>query len=685
MNKIKSSNVLKGISFVLIPILVLILAFSIFHMLFLHEYGNESKEYTKTENFSTAYFRFVLNQVTRAQNVSSEESNNYLELEDENGNLYYYDSSNYSYDYFQGIENYIKYIIVDKQTNIMYTNIRSTNYSEEIANMKNNSTYWEYVDSNIDTSIEYINKDNIKYNYTYYYSNREVNVIDANGDLEKRDLDDFNIYTYYDETAANEAIDLQGGREIWNFLIENKTLPIYACGISAILLIAIVFYLIFAIGHKDGKEEITLNSLDKMSYELITIICGGMSITFLTLAIAALSMLNYITILFAFIGYIIAYMISSIWLVTSIKRIKAKEFLRSFTTYKIIRWFYHKFKNLSATFRNKTKESQKAFWYYVAFVVISLILAALSFTGLGLLLLIAFWIYVYFRIRKYVNEQAKIEEALKNIYEGKTDIYVDESQLEGILRRMAIYINDIAGGFSNAIQESLKSERLKTELITNVSHDIKTPLTSIINYVDLIKKEDIQNEKIKEYVDILDKKSQRLKKLTEDLVEASKASSGNIKLNLEEIRVKELINQTIGEFKDKFESKNLIIETNMPKEDIKITADNRYMYRIIENLFSNITKYAQDRTRVYIDVKKKNKNIEISIKNISKDRLNISADELMQRFVRGDKSRFTEGSGLGLSIAKSLTELQKGTFDITIDGDLFKVEMFFGTEDKNSL
>ena len=310
-------------------------------------------------------------------------------------------------------------------------------------------------------------------------------------------------------------------------------------------------------------------------------------------------------------------------------------------------------------------------------MVAVILLASFFFTGLAILLLIAFWIYVYFRIRKYVNEQAKIEEALKNIYEGKTDIYVDESQLEGILRRMAIYINDIAGGFSNAIQESLKSERLKTELITNVSHDIKTPLTSIINYVDLIKKEDIQNEKIKEYVDILDKKSQRLKKLTEDLVEASKASSGNIKLNLEEIRVKELINQTIGEFKDKFESKNLIIETNMPKEDIKITADNRYMYRIIENLFSNITKYAQDRTRVYIDVKKKNKNIEISIKNISKDRLNISADELMQRFVRGDKSRFTEGSGLGLSIAKSLTELQKGTFDITIDGDLFKVEMRF--------
>ena len=677
MNKIKSSNLLKGISFVLIPILVLILAFSIFHVLFLNKYGNESKDFTKTEAFSTSYFRFILNQVSKAQYVSTKESSNYLELEDENGKIYYYDTTNYSNDYFKGIENYIKYIIIDNKTNIMYTNIRSNNYTEEIAKIKNNPTYWEYTNSNIDTNIEYINKDNIKYNYTYYYSNKEVNKIDENGDLEKRNLEDFNIYTYYDEKAANETIDMQGGREIWNFLIENKTLPIYALGISAILLIAIVFYLIYAIGHRDGKEEITLNSLDKMSYELITIICGMISLSFLAISIVALNMLNYITILFAFISYILAYIVASIWVVTTIKRIKAREFLRSFTTYKIIRWIYHKFKNLRATFRNKTPETKKIFWYYIVFIAISIILASLFYTGLAILLLIAFWIYSYFRIRKYVNKQAKIEEALKNIYEGKTDIYVDESELEGILKRMAIYINDIAGGFSNAIKESLKSERLKTELITNVSHDIKTPLTSIINYVDLIKKEDIQNEKIKEYVDILDKKSQRLKKLTEDLVEASKASSGNIKLNLEEIRVKELINQTIGEFKDKFENKKLIIETNMPEDDVKITADNRYMYRIIENLFSNITKYAQDGTRVYIDVKKKNKNIEISIKNISKDRLNISADELMQRFVRGDKSRYTEGSGLGLSIAKSLTELQKGTFNITIDGDLFKVEMRF--------
>ena len=218
---------------------------------------------------------------------------------------------------------------------------------------------------------------------------------------------------------------------------------------------------------------------------------------------------------------------------------------------------------------------------------------------------------------------------------------------------------------------------MKTELITNVSHDIKTPLTSIINYVDLLKTENIKNEKAKEYIEILEGKSQRLKKLIEDLVEVSKASSGNLKLNIEKINLVELIKQTTGEFEDKFKEKNLIIETNMLDNNIYINADNRYMYRVIENIFSNISKYALEGSRVYIDVNKNKDQAKIEIKNISKEKLNISADELMQRFVRGDKSRTTEGSGLGLSISKSLVELQNGKFNIIIDGDLFKVEIVF--------
>ena len=191
--------------------------------------------------------------------------------------------------------------------------------------------------------------------------------------------------------------------------------------------------------------------------------------------------------------------------------------------------------------------------------------------------------------------------------------------------------------------------------------------------MDLLKKEEFENKQVEQYIAILDNKSQRLKKLIEDLVEASKVQSGNVKLNIEDINLKELLNQTTGEFEDRFEKKKLKIELSVPEEDVIIRADNRYMYRIIENLFSNITKYAMENSRVYIDLKLQKNKVRLSLKNISSEKLNISADELMQRFVRGDKSRHTEGSGLGISIAKSLTELQGGSFDVEIDGDLFKV------------
>ena len=263
------------------------------------------------------------------------------------------------------------------------------------------------------------------------------------------------------------------------------------------------------------------------------------------------------------------------------------------------------------------------------------------------------------------------------MYEGDNTAKLIPSDFTPEFQNIITYINDISSGFENAIEEGIKSERLKTELITNVSHDIKTPLTSIINYVDLIKKEEPEDEKIKEYVDILDNKSQRLKKLTEDLVEASKASSGNVKLNFEKINTVELIKQSIGEFEDKFSTKKLELITSISEEEIYINADSRYMYRVIENLFGNISKYALDGSRVYVDIGKINSKVRITIKNISKERLNISADELMQRFVRGDKSRTTEGSGLGISISKSLTEIQKGKFNLQVDGDLFKVELEF--------
>ena len=553
----------------------------------------------------------------------------------------------------------------------MYTNIKSEDYEQEKQNMKNQKVYWDYVDGKVDTNINYLDSENIKYNYSFIYA------------MEKQtdtsySIIDYDIYTSCDLSSMEEYSAYGINETLYTYMLENRTQPIYATILSIGLLIIIIIYLFWSIGHKEGEVGITLNSIDKIPYEILVFVCLMILSVALAVVVNMGGTINYVILLVGILGYLLCYAMCAVIGVTTIKRIKAKKFIKSFLIYKIGKWCFDKIQGWFRTINQKATENKRIFWYYLLFIIISIMLASLFYTGIAIILLIGFWIWAYYQIKKYILEQEKIKNALKDIYEGKSnDVHLNESELKGALKEMAIYVNDIASGFSNAINESLKSERLKTELITNVSHDIKTPLTSIINYVDLLKKENIQDEKVKEYIDILDKKSQRLKKLTEDLVEASKVSSGNVKLNLENINIKELFNQTIGEFKDRFEEKNLIIETTIPNDNIKINADSRYLYRIIENLFSNITKYALEGSRVYIDIIEKEKIVDISIKNISKDKLNISSDELMQRFVRGDKSRYTEGSGLGLSIAKSLTELQGGTFDIIIDGDLFKVHIIW--------
>ena len=553
----------------------------------------------------------------------------------------------------------------------MYTNIKSEDYEQEKQNMKNQKVYWDYVDGKVDTNINYLDSENIKYNYSFIYA------------MEKQtdtsySIIDYDIYTSCDLSSMEEYSAYGINETLYTYMLENRTQPIYATILSIGLLIIIIIYLFWSIGHKEGEVGITLNSIDKIPYEILVFVCLMILSVALAVVVNIGGTINYVILLVGILGYLVCYAMCAVIGVTTIKRIKAKKFIKSFLIYKIGKWCFDKIQGWLRTINQKATENKRIFWYYLLFIIISIMLASLFYTGIAIILLIGFWIWAYYQIKKYILEQEKIKNALKDIYEGKSnDVHLNESELRGALKEMAIYVNDIASGFSNAINESLKSERLKTELITNVSHDIKTPLTSIINYVDLLKKENIQDEKVKEYIDILDKKSQRLKKLTEDLVEASKVSSGNVKLNLENINIKELFNQTIGEFKDRFEEKNLIIETTIPNDNIKINADSRYLYRIIENLFSNITKYALEGSRVYIDIIEKEKIVDISIKNISKDKLNISSDELMQRFVRGDKSRYTEGSGLGLSIAKSLTELQGGTFDIIIDGDLFKVHIIW--------
>lgn len=276
-------------------------------------------------------------------------------------------------------------------------------------------------------------------------------------------------------------------------------------------------------------------------------------------------------------------------------------------------------------------------------------------------------------------QRQKLLTAIQEINSEEGNTRISESGLFAINRQMAAAVNDLGDGLRHALQEQMKSERMKADLITNVSHDLKTPLTSIINYVDLLKREELHNEKANEYLEVLDQKSQRLKQLTEDLVEASRASSGNVVLDIRRIDVKELLMQTSGEFVERFEARGLQLVENFPQNPQYVDADGRRLWRIIENLFRNVEKYAMPHTRVYLDLINDGDRVAFSLKNISENPLNISPEELTERFTRGDESRSTEGSGLGLSIAKDLTEIQQGTFEIYLDGDLFKVTVSFPT------
>ena len=271
----------------------------------------------------------------------------------------------------------------------------------------------------------------------------------------------------------------------------------------------------------------------------------------------------------------------------------------------------------------------------------------------------------------------KLLTAGQKLAAGDESCVVDTSKLYGPFREHGEDLNTIRDGVSLAVEARMRSEHFRTELITNVSHDIKTPLTSIINYVDLLGKEKPENEKMREYIDVLQRQSARLKKLIDDLLEASKASTGNLNVNAEPCDVGVLLDQSLGEYGEKLAAAGLEPVLTKPEKPVIIMADGRHMWRIFDNLLNNICKYSQRGTRVYLEVYERDGKAVVTFRNISSRQLNISSDELMERFVRGDSSRNTEGSGLGLNIAQSLAQLQKGVMELTVDGDLFKVTLTF--------
>lgn len=309
--------------------------------------------------------------------------------------------------------------------------------------------------------------------------------------------------------------------------------------------------------------------------------------------------------------------------------------------------------------------------------VILLIITSIWFFGIPVVILYS--VILFFIIRKYVDKisekYSKLREVTSKIAEGNLDVKIEEDL--GLFEPFKGDLEKIQCGFKKAVDEEVKSQRMKTDLISNVSHDLKTPLTAIITYADLLKDENLSDEKRKQYIETLDRKAQRLQVLIENLFEVSKATSGNITLNIENIDVVSLMKQTLFELEDKLEEASLLVRKNMPKEKVILPLDSQRTFRVFENLIINITKYAMPNTRVFIDIIENEDDVAIIMKNMAAEEITFNVDTIAERFVRGDESRNTEGSGLGLAIAKSFVELQGGTFNISVDGDLFKVKIVF--------
>ena len=649
--------------YIIVPILIIVLILAIANVSYVYSQGQikDNEEFKDSQGFTDTYENYISVMFNRMINAYDEDGDNVyygkwrdkqedVDINGQKGTIIYVPDEYTNFNF----------LIIDNDENIAYTNLEHTMNTDSIEEIKeslsvsSNNIYWNYDAGIVNTNISKLTIENIKYKSFF------------------EEIEDENI-SYFsgvdNDLIISDNIKLQS---IMFNISKSFYIPsIIVIPISSILLIIAIVVGARFIGLRNENGNVIMNWLDKQVLFLTLLV---LSIIFCigVMFFSAIASNDFIiTFVFCFIGAIIIYISLILLLETIVKRIKTKTLISNTLIYKFYKWL----KDGTSKTLNKINKTYKVIIYFVCFILANVIL--LQFNDIGILLMIVLWIFAIYKVNSSTIQFYEIKDALQEIYNGNVEVYLNEENYKGDLKEVSKYVNDIAGGFSNAISEQLKSERMKTELITNVSHDIKTPLTSIINYVDLLEKENIDNENIKKYLEIIDNKSQKLKKLTEDLVEASKASSGNIKLNIERINLDELIKQEIGEFEDKFNKIGLTTIIDIKDKNIYINADGRYIARVLDNIFSNISKYALENSRVYIDVNKEDNNIVVTFKNISREKLNISEEELMQRFVRGDESRNTEGSGLGLSISESLTKLQGGEFKINVDGDLFKVMLIF--------
>lgn len=579
-------------------------------------------------------------------------------------------------DYTEGSTN-LTYLFADKETQTIYTNKKA---------------YSSY--AQLEQNLEKIFKEKA---YAVVYpelSECVTNIPDADLQVWNHTIDqsfdtkDF-VFAVSVDTKFSVADSMADEAE--NYETYSKLMfPMLAGAIfgSVLWLIGMVWLTVTA-GRRPEDEEIHLNGFDRWYTEIaagtvIGIWLAGMIISGTLIANSSLGyshvVVTVIVICLICGTYTMAWFL--IGYLSLVRRIKAGTLWKNSLIRKVLKWIGKcsgKLADFARAFSRNTAEKIKVLLVGGAFLFLQFLIIGCVFSGAGVFLLALMAVDVavmIFAIRK-ADGLDLIMDGLKKISDGELQYKIKTDTLTGKQKVMAEYINNIGSGLDAAVENSLKKERMQTELITNVSHDLKTPLTSIINYVDLMKRENPTDPKIQEYLRILDEKSQRLKVLTEDVVEASKASTGNIKLEMNDIDFVEMVQQVIGEFEEKFQEKNLTMMVHFTDEPSIIYADGQRMWRVLENVFGNVVKYAMEGTRVYAEISNRNKKVTFSLKNISAQPLNISADELTERFIRGDVARNTEGSGLGLSIAKSLTELQGGEFKLYLDGDLFKVMITF--------
>lgn len=540
----------------------------------------------------------------------------------------------------------------------------------------------------LERDIEYYYEDSNVY-YTIETSNGETVVSNYNGEdiitAEQHYGEDY-IYTIY---VADEMTTTDEFSFVSNLIDIGYSLRyafIFFAIISLLAFIVILYYLYCAAGHKSGQEGVSLNYLDMIPSDIYL---AAVVTAFIISAYFVFDVfwegLELIIALFVF-GTLL-YFLTLGFTMSVATRMKTRTLIKNTLIYKVLSFVkrcIEKTVKMSASFIRKLPLIWKTVLVLAAVILLGgFYLACTMYDAESLTLgYVMFSLVLTLAVLYVTIVLQKIKVGGERIASGDLEHKIDTKYMVLDFKEFSENLNSINDGLQFAVNEKMKSERFKTELITNVSHDIKTPLTSIINYVDLLKKQEIQNDTANEYIAVLDRQSERLKKLVEDLVEASKASTGSLPVNLAPCDIGVLLSQMIGEFDEKFKKAELNTVLKMPPKNVIIKADARHLWRVIENLLNNICKYSQNGTRVYIDVAVVGSKAVVTFKNISRYELNINPDELMERFVRGDKSRNTEGSGLGLSIAKSLTEIQNGKMDMSVDGDLFKVTLQFDAEVK---